>query len=48
MEGFLNLRIAAWLRRLLTRLIAIVPALITVIFLVNRAQAAYLFSVKLF
>lgn len=32
MEGFLNLRIAAWLRRLLTRLIALVPALITIIF----------------
>jgi len=30
MEGFLNLRLAPWLRRLITRLIAIVPALITV------------------
>jgi manganese transport protein len=26
MEGFLNLRLPAWLRRLVTRLIAIVPA----------------------
>ncbi|MBL7856514.1 MAG: Nramp family divalent metal transporter [Cyclobacteriaceae bacterium] len=26
MEGYLNLRIAAWLRRLITRLIAIIPA----------------------
>lgn len=26
MEGFINLRIAAWLRRLVTRLIAIIPA----------------------
>jgi manganese transport protein len=28
MEGFLNLRLKPWLRRLITRLIAIVPALI--------------------
>jgi manganese transport protein len=28
MEGFLNLRLPAWLRRLITRLIAIVPAVI--------------------
>jgi manganese transport protein len=28
MEGFLNLRLAPWLRRLITRLIAIVPAVI--------------------
>ncbi len=28
MEGFLNLRLAPWLRRLVTRLIAIVPAII--------------------
>ncbi|MEG4584787.1 Nramp family divalent metal transporter [Microcoleus sp. MOSTC5] len=31
MEGFLNFRLRPWLRRLLTRLIAIVPALITII-----------------
>src|SRR4051812_30376026 len=30
MEGFLNIRLRPWLRRLLTRLVAIVPALITV------------------
>ena len=30
MEGYLNLRIAPWLRRLITRLIAIVPAIITI------------------
>lgn len=30
MEGYLNLRIAPWVRRLLTRLIAIVPALIII------------------
>ncbi|MCR8634554.1 Nramp family divalent metal transporter [Paenibacillus radicis (ex Xue et al. 2023)] len=28
MEGFLNIRLAAWLRRLITRLIAIIPAVI--------------------
>ena len=30
MEGFLNIRLRPWLRRLITRLIAIIPALITV------------------
>jgi manganese transport protein len=30
MEGFLNIRLAPWLRRLLTRLLAIIPAVITV------------------
>ena len=28
MEGFLNIRLPAWLRRLITRLIAIIPAVI--------------------
>lgn len=32
MEGFLELRIAPWLRRLATRLVAIVPALVAIIF----------------
>ncbi|WP_373057326.1 Nramp family divalent metal transporter [Zunongwangia sp. H14] len=32
MEGYLNLRIQPWVRRLVTRLIAIVPALLTVIY----------------
>jgi manganese transport protein len=31
MEGFINLRLRPWLRRLITRLIAIIPAIITVI-----------------
>jgi manganese transport protein len=31
MEGFLNLRLTPWLRRLITRLLAIIPAVITVI-----------------
>ncbi len=33
MEGFLHLRLKPWLRRLLTRLVAIVPALLTIVFL---------------
>ena len=32
MEGYLNLRIQPWIRRLVTRLIAIVPALLTIVF----------------
>lgn len=32
MEGFLNLRMAPWLRRLITRSIAIIPTIIVVIF----------------
>lgn len=32
MEGYLNLRIAPWLRRLITRLIAITPAYIVILF----------------
>ncbi|MEO8474104.1 MAG: Nramp family divalent metal transporter [Chryseolinea sp.] len=31
MEGYLNLRIAAWLRRLITRSIAIIPAIIVIL-----------------
>ncbi len=33
MEGYLNLRLQPWIRRLLTRLIAIVPAFLTIYFL---------------
>src|SRR3954471_2889297 len=36
MEGFLNIRLRPWLRRLITRLIAIIPALITVYFYGER------------
>lgn len=32
MEGFLDIQIAPWLRRLITRLVAIVPAAVVVIF----------------
>ena len=38
MEGFLNIRMRPWLRRLITRLIAIVPAVIVAIAL--RRDAA--------
>lgn len=31
MEGYLNLRIAPWLRRIITRLIAIIPAIIVIL-----------------
>jgi manganese transport protein len=30
MEGFLNIRLAPWLRRLITRLIAIIPAVVVI------------------
>jgi manganese transport protein len=33
MEGFLNIRLAPWLRRLITRLIAIVPAVCVIGFM---------------
>lgn len=33
MEGFLQIRLKPWMRRLLTRLVAIVPALLTIVFL---------------
>lgn len=33
MEGYLNLRLQPWIRRLITRLIAIIPALLTITFL---------------
>jgi manganese transport protein len=42
MEGFLNIRLRPWLRRLITRLIAIIPALITVYFYGERGVASLL------
>ena len=42
MEGFLNLRLRPWLRRLITRLIAIVPAGITAIFFGESGTAKLL------
>jgi manganese transport protein len=37
MEGFLHLRLPSWLRRLATRLLAIVPALIAIVFFGERS-----------
>jgi manganese transport protein len=42
MEGFLNIRLAPWLRRLITRLVAIVPAIITVAFFGEAGTAKLL------
>ncbi len=42
MEGFLDIRLAPWLRRLITRLIAIIPAIITVAYYGNRGTARLL------
>ncbi len=42
MEGFLNLRVRPWLRRLITRLVAIVPALVTVVIYGDRAGGSLL------
>lgn len=42
MEGFLNWRIAPWLRRLITRLIAIVPAVVVTIWAGERATGQLL------
>ena len=42
MEGFLNLRLKPWLRRLITRLVAIVPALIVAILYGERGTSELL------
>jgi manganese transport protein len=42
MEGFLNLRIAPWLRRLVTRLIAIVPAVLVTLLAGDKATGRLL------
>ncbi|MBL7871803.1 MAG: Nramp family divalent metal transporter [Cyclobacteriaceae bacterium] len=42
MEGYLNLRIAPWLRRLITRLIAIIPAYLVIIIYGERETGALL------
>jgi manganese transport protein len=42
MEGYLNLRIQPWLRRLITRLIAIIPAFITIYILGESATGQLL------
>ena len=42
MEGYLNLRLTPWVRRLLTRLIAIVPAFLTIYFMGESATGKLL------
>jgi len=42
MEGFLNLRIAPWLRRMVTRMIAIVPAVIVTVWAGEKATGQLL------
>lgn len=42
MEGHLNLRIQPWLRRLITRLLAIIPALFTIIYFGDKALGSLL------
>jgi manganese transport protein len=42
MEGFLRFRLPPWLRRLVTRLLAIVPALITIIFFGEKSTGSLL------
>src|SRR5699024_2943422 len=42
MEGYLNLRIQPWVRRLITRLLAIIPALFTVVYYGGRATGELL------
>ena len=39
MEGFVNIRLRPWLRRLITRLVAIVPAVIVVSLYGERGRA---------
>ncbi|HBF33333.1 TPA: iron/manganese transporter, partial [Candidatus Sumerlaeota bacterium] len=38
MEGFLNLRIRPWLRRLITRCVALVPAVLAILYFGNKAS----------
>lgn len=42
MEGYLNLRLQPWIRRLITRLIAIVPAVIAILFFGEQATGKLL------
>ena len=42
MEGYLNLRIQPWIRRILTRLLAIIPAVLTIVFLGEGATGQLL------
>lgn len=42
MEGHLNLRIQPWLRRMITRLLAIIPALLTIVYFGDEALGGLL------
>jgi manganese transport protein len=42
MEGYLNLRIQPWIRRTITRLLAIIPAVLTIVFLGEGATGKLL------
>jgi manganese transport protein len=42
MEGYLNLRIPPWLRRLITRLLAIIPAILVILYFGEHATSAML------
>jgi len=42
MEGFLNLRLRPWLRRLITRLVAVVPAIIVIVLYGERGAGSLL------
>ncbi len=42
MEGFLNIRLKPWVRRLITRLIAVIPALIVTIMYGERGTSELL------
>lgn len=42
MEGYLNLRLQPWIRRLITRLIAIIPAFLTIFFLGEQSTGKLL------
>jgi manganese transport protein len=42
MEGFLNLRLKPWVRRLITRLVAVVPALVVAIIYGERGTGQLL------
>jgi manganese transport protein len=42
MEGFINLRLRPWLRRLITRLIAIIPAIVVVMLYGERGTGPLL------
>ena len=44
MEGFLNIKLKPWLRRLITRLLAIVPALIVAIIYGEKGKAVIYFT----